>query len=349
MPVGTGAASSLDGSRRASEARPEAYLAKNEVDRVREQLPGALAAARRTQCQSQINIAHAFSSTSQKAYEIPCGSWGCKWCSWRKSRAVKRVVEGGIFEAAKRGERVRFITLTEDPKKPLDLRSLYKTWDRLRAALRALDLLDEYAMVVETTERGRLHAHILATGSYIDQRRLSRLAEQAGFGRVSDIRAVRLNGSADDKRTASYISKEISGYVTKAKVSELGERSKTAAKKRRRRPLRTSRGWWPGGLTRAEKELRAESLDPENDDAGPWWIALGDPKKDGGSVKVFGADSSGQKWKLTLSPNDLQQDEVERLRSEEDAASLRQLEKRHLRSLESPTEVEDASEWREAA
>jgi hypothetical protein len=154
----------------------------------------------------------------------------------------------------------------------MDIASLYLAWNRLRASLKR-KYLDEYVSVVETTASGALHLHVLATGRYVPQRTLSRLAAKAGFGRIADVRAVRQGRTLadDDPRAADYVAKQLAGYVTKERTDGLN--AKTAA---RRRPMRRSRGW---GMSLAEAEsLVVEmwrdgtSSAPADKDDGPWVI-----------------------------------------------------------------------------
>ncbi len=170
------------------------------------------------------------------------------------------------------------MTLTDGSGGQMTVADLYKSWNRLALALRREGVLREYAAVVETTEGGALHLHLLATGEFIPQRRLSALAARSGFGRVADVRAVK--NDVEGERAAAYIAKEVAAYVSKGKAEALA--SKTA---QRRRPLRTSRGWGLS-LAAAEKLLAAErATEGAERDVGPWLHlqALAD-----GSLRVRG-------------------------------------------------------------
>ncbi len=166
-----------------------------------------------------------------------------------------------------RGERVRFLTLTSPDAQGLTMKGLYESWNRLALKLRRAGKLKEYLAVIETTQAGALHLHVLATGDYINQAQLSRLAEGAGFGSIADIRAVRGTGS---RSAGAYLVKALAGYATKANVEAL-----TRKGAKRIRPVRVSRGWFPGGLTEAHRLLSREltgggGLEP---DPGPWlWV-----------------------------------------------------------------------------
>lgn len=183
-----------------------------------------------------------------------------------------------------RGERVRFMTLTDGTGGELDARDFYEAWNRLRTRLRKERLLAEYAAVIETTEAGALHMHALTTGRYIPQARLSEMADKAGLGVITHIRAVRRGEGKgdDDKKSAAYVSKELAGYVSKQKTEAL--RAKTA---QRRRPFRCSRGW---GFTMAEAEgLVAQAWADEREggevDPGPWVLVY---RRADGSVLLRG-------------------------------------------------------------
>jgi hypothetical protein len=79
---------------------------------------------------------------------------------------------------------------------------------------------------------------------------------------VLDIRYVNA-GSTDE--VAAYASK-LAGYSSKAGKDVAEMRSRAS---RRLRPLRTSRGWYPGGLRRVESDLGIRG-NSEGDDRGPW-------------------------------------------------------------------------------
>ncbi len=225
--------------------------------------------ARGSQCPNSHFPTFAWSDKTDRAYEIACGRWDCSFCGWRKRCAVSFLIAAGIREAVKNGERVRFMTLTDGSAGAMTVRDLYTAWNRLRTALRATDELNQYAAVVETTKVGALHLHAITTGEYIPQDRLSRLASQAGFGEICDIRAVRTDRPDADRRSADYVAKQLAGYVAKAKTTALA--SKTAV---RRRPFRTSREWFPETLRDVERRLAQEALEEMGleRDKGRWAV-----------------------------------------------------------------------------
>jgi len=187
------------------------------------------------------------------------------------------------------------MTLTEDPKRPLDVAGLSKCWNQLRTELKQKSLLDQYAAAFEVTKKGRPHLHVVYTGQFIKQTKLANWAERVGFGRVTDIREIKFDLEEDDKRSASYISKEMAGYISKSKGAEAG---KLVAK--RRRPLRTSQGWYPGGMARAKSELVEELRDEEAAlDKGPWWFVLGDPSE---TLIIRGKEPDGSGWQVRDMP-----------------------------------------------
>jgi hypothetical protein len=88
-------------------------------------------------------------------------------------------------------------------------------WNRLRTSLaREYGDLDFYR-AVEVQQRGALHLHIpIATRSELDVLRVQQLALAAGFGCVLDLAPLPWN--ADFSHLASYVSKQVAGYITKS-------------------------------------------------------------------------------------------------------------------------------------
>lgn len=180
--------------------------------------------------------------------------------------------------------RVRFLTLTDASDGSMTVADLYASWHRLRIKLRRLNVLDQYAAVVETQKRGALHLHVLATGNYIPQTKLCELASWAGFGNVSDIREVRQSGKRRGN-VADYVAKELAAYVSKEGAS-LAEKANV-----RRRPVRFSRGW--GCSLRTAERLIADEIAEkfgEPRDPGPWVILRKAP--DGSLVPMNAAQGS---------------------------------------------------------
>jgi hypothetical protein len=192
---------------------------------------------------------------------------------------VAYMIEAGVVEAQIRGEKVRFLTVTSPGGHALSTRELYEAWNRLRTTLRKSGELAEYLAVVELQERdgGAPHLHILATGEYIPQRRLSELAASAGFGPIADIRAVRGTGP---RSAGMYMVKSLAQYATKANAAALAERVKSESsgggKVRRVRPVRVSRKWYEGGMKQAEKDA-LKLMGGKADDPGPWFMVSKSP------------------------------------------------------------------------
>lgn len=283
MAQSSGSSPSLDVAR--SEA--ESYIAKLKKDGEISSVRRSLKHAKQSACPNAKTVLHLYSTSKKKAFEVPCGSWTCDFCGWKKQKVASYLVLAGMVEAHNKGKRVRFLTLTEDPKKPMKIADLSASWNRMRTRLKDEGKLDQYASVVECTSRGRPHLHVVFTGEFVPQRRLSGWAEKAGFGRVADIRQVDFQASGS-KAAAEYVAKELAGYVSKAKGEAVG---KLVAK--RRRPLRTSRGWYPGGMKRAEKELLEEA--EFEADLGEFFFVVGE---DGGTLKISGRTPTGESFQL---------------------------------------------------
>jgi hypothetical protein len=191
---------------------------------------------------------------------------------------VAYMIEAGVCRAQARGERVRFLTLTSPGQESLTTKGLYEAWNRVRTTLRKSGELDEYLAVVELQERdgGAPHLHIIATGEYVAQRRLSELASGAGFGPIADIRAVRGTGP---RSAGMYLVKSLAQYATKANAGALAERVKADGngKTTRVRPVRLSRGWYPGGMKAAQKHALVLMGGAKGaDDPGPWFMVTRD-------------------------------------------------------------------------
>lgn len=224
------------------------------------------------------------SEATNRAVGQRCQRWTCNSCAVLKRIAAVYLIQLGIERAHQASRRVRFITLTDTARGEMRMPDLYRAWKKLSLRLKRRGLLGEYVAVVEVQERGALHLHMLMAesergGGFIEQELLSELAEACGFGEVADIRAVS-NVPELVWQLGNYLNKtalpihedaaEIGTYVAKANRREaLRARAET-----RLRPLRASRGWYPGGLTQAEAELRALI---SKGDPGPWRMVWHDP------------------------------------------------------------------------
>ncbi len=225
------------------------------------------AAERSSPCPSISSPLYAFSRSTGRAYPMACGSWACPTCARKKKAVAKRAIEVGQTRAFARGDLVRFITVTDNALGAMSVPDLYMAWNRLRLILKRGGYLSEYAAALEVQERGALHLHVLATGSYVPVRKLSELSSRAGFGPVVDVRAVKGDGEEDAKNSAAYVAKELAGYVMK---DGQGLAEKTAV---RRRPVRFSRGWGCS-LGAAQKLIAAEMAEEREEaaDPGPWVV-----------------------------------------------------------------------------
>lgn len=211
------------------------------------------------------------------AMPISCRSWRCNVCAVERGRAVYLLFERGIAAAKSRGERVRFITLTDGAAGAMTVADLGAAWNRLRTTLKREGKLKEYAACIEPQRRGALHLHVLCTGEFVAQRQLRRWAEQAGWGSHVDIRIVR------DKGAAGYSSK-LAAYA--AKANEVAEAMARKGAKRVR-PIRVSRGWLPGGLRALEVELGLRSSGKSQDEWVRVWV-----NRDGGIQEIRKARSA---------------------------------------------------------
>ncbi len=242
-------------------------------------LANSLMRAKETRCPNARGF-YAVSASTGAALAIPCKAWGCPHCVRVRRATVAYMIEAGVCRAQARGEKVRFLTVTSPGGYALSTRELYESFNRLRTTLRKSGELKEYLAVVELQERdgGAPHLHIIATGEFIPQRRLSKLASGAGFGPIADIRAVRGTGP---RSAGMYLVKSLAQYATKANAGALAERVKSEGsdtKARRVRPVRCSQGWYPGGMKDAQKHmLQLIGAAQGEQDPGPWFMVSRSP------------------------------------------------------------------------
>ena len=114
------------------------------------------------------------------------------------------------------------------------MRLLSRRFEKLRRLVRRTGYRGEfeYGGVVELTKRGIAHFHVLFRGPYLSQCLWSRLAVEAGFGRIVWIEL------ASEPRLAGYVTKALPGYLAKG----LGD---DVPFPRHFRRVRFSRGWAP--------------------------------------------------------------------------------------------------------
>jgi hypothetical protein len=210
---------------------------------------------------------------------MSCKSWGCSHCVKLRKLAAAEVIAGGVWRHQNLGSTCRIITVTADGE-GMTMPELGERWNRLRSTLKKNKLLGEYVAVAELQARGEPHLHVIATGEYIPQKDLAKWGVKAGFGPVTDIRAVRGTGR---RSLTGYLLKQLDSqladYVTKANAAQLKERAARDANSRRKqvRPVRLSRHWYPEGFKKAEQVVLARQAiqrgEPEGPkDEGPWFV-----------------------------------------------------------------------------
>lgn len=185
---------------------------------------------------------------SRLAFEVSCQRWDCPHCVQVKAAVARWMIERGMRSARALDQRVRFITLTLGARGG-SVGDLSAAWNRLRLKLVRERRLRAYVAVVELQRRGAPHMHVIATGAFIGQRKLSFWAQQAGFGPIVDIREVE-----DNEAVARYGAK-MARYMTKESAKAL--RASRTGLATRIRPVRSSRNWYKGGLRAAERDYLA--------------------------------------------------------------------------------------------
>lgn len=243
-----------------------------------------IAAAPKTRCQNNRGL-YVANVIAGVAFELTCDRWDCPapTCGGLKKLAARELFFQGAQNAWDRGERVRFVTLTA-PSRGMTVAELGDGWNRVVAYLRPRGLLDQYALVVELQERGAPHLHALCTGDFIPKADLERIAvgrkgSKGRFGKVSDIREARTTGP---RSLVAYMAKgpargrrdsaeELARYASKAGATQRLRRPGGV----RTRPVRTSRLWYPGGMTGAAEAVKAEwsaNLERVEVKAGDWQV-----------------------------------------------------------------------------
>jgi len=138
------------------------------------------------------------------AKPLVCRSWNCEYCApMRKSRLMAQAASGSPN---------RFLTLTVNPvigSSPDErLLLLSNAWRTCVKRLRRLygQSTIQYLAIVEATERGEPHLHILLRAPYIPQGLLSQIMSELIESPIVDIRAIK-----GAKQVIRYVAK----YVTK--------------------------------------------------------------------------------------------------------------------------------------
>lgn len=189
-------------------------------------------------------------STGQ-AFELPCGRWDCGSCGRFKQVAARELIGTGMAAARQREERVRSMVITSPKGETVEyLREFSKALNGLITGLKKNHGVREWCGVVEFNKAtGAPHLHMLFTGDYIAQAKLSRAAV-GRTGRLGEVAWI--EEATPEKVLEGYMSKEVgqlASYLAKAQV----DRRVVALKFH---PLRKSRGWYPGGQGEAEAVVR---------------------------------------------------------------------------------------------
>jgi hypothetical protein len=118
------------------------------------------------------------------AVSLPCNSLTCDYCRQKRRRQLINLILAGRFE--------RLVTYTSNPNvgtSPLDRACrLVNAHQKLAKRIRRLFGEYEYLAILEATEAGEPHLHVLQRGAFIPQQWLSdQMAELVG-ARIVDIR-----------------------------------------------------------------------------------------------------------------------------------------------------------------
>lgn len=138
------------------------------------------------------------------AHPLRCRCWSCEYCRpWRKAQLVAE---------AKAGKPQSFITLTSNPHSgdtPSDrAMALVDAWRHIVRELRRMERFKrlQYIVVMERTERGEPHLHILARMPYLSQKWLSEQMRKLTGAPIVDIRRVK-SADAAARYVAKYVGK----------------------------------------------------------------------------------------------------------------------------------------------
>lgn len=154
-------------------------------------------------CGTQFLYSH--TETKARLIQLRCRSWSCPKCRPRRQKQLR-------FQALS-GNPVTFITLTCKPDlwdSPGDAaRAMAKAWRELRRRIERVygPKKAEYMTVVEATERGWPHFHVLTTRQWVDQKWLSQQWQELTGAFVVSIERVK-----HASRAAHYVAK----YLGKA-------------------------------------------------------------------------------------------------------------------------------------
>jgi len=149
--------------------------------------------------------------TERRAHLLHCRSWSCPLCAPDRRRQLMAAAAGGDPKS--------FLTLTVNPStgtSPEDRRSaLGKAFGHLIKRLRRDHPDDEieYLAVVEATEAGEPHLHVLLRAPFIPQAEISRDMDELIGAPVVDIRRVKSLREVV-RYVAKYIAKEPARFGT---------------------------------------------------------------------------------------------------------------------------------------
>ena len=154
-----------------------------------------------------------------RSFHLNCNKWACEACARRKAVILANRVREGF-----KGERIRFATFTDSGRGSFAerLKRLKTAWNRLRLDLSRKHGLTKFFWVLEFGhEHGRPHLHCLLN-CYVPQRELGRLAQNAGFGRIVDIREVKTGGGFG--YVFKYLHKDCGSVAGAATLRAIGGR-----------------------------------------------------------------------------------------------------------------------------
>jgi hypothetical protein len=203
---------------------------------------------------------------------LPCKSWRCDRCSVRNRRAFSKRLRLGL--AVPGSEIPKLLTLTSQPGEMPHVsraRLARRFADLRRRVLRMCPAATvEYAGVVERTQRGAIHFHVVLRGvPFVPQSRWSTMAAASGFGYVVDIRAANV-------RVGPYLTKALGEYLTKEAAS--------SSWGRHFRRIRFSQRWAPEWVPRPARAAHGGAP------VSPWSLLRIDPP---GTVELRQLETAG--------------------------------------------------------
>lgn len=139
-----------------------------------------------------------------KLCKVDCGTWACPDCAKKKARSIALLVTG-MFNNV----RSRHLVLTFPHGKisaEESFQRLGACWNRLLANLRKQFPKLKFFRAVEAQKSGHAHLHVIIN-AYIPHKRLSSMAEKAGFGEYTYIKEIQ--SDAQRSYTYKYLTKGI--------------------------------------------------------------------------------------------------------------------------------------------